>query len=75
MASKNTLINKEAKRKEANIEKVFFINEKTGRTEYNKQCKQCKKKCKQSYRVEVAYCPHYESRNIRAERVSKQAKA
>ena len=31
--------------------------------EYNDRCKECKKKCKQSSKVQLVYCPDYEKIN------------
>ena len=42
-------------------EMAFFIHPKTGFVTYNGKCKTCiHDDCKQSYRVKIIRCPHYE---------------
>lgn len=38
----------------------FFINPKTDNVTFHPKCAGCKWDCKQSYRVELVRCPHYE---------------
>ena len=37
---------------------AFFLNDR-GRRSYNEICLHCMRKCKQSFRAVVMYCPHY----------------
>jgi len=41
-------------------EMAFFIRPKTGYVTYNKMCLDCVHECKQSYRVDIVVCRHYE---------------
>lgn len=41
-------------------EMAFFIHPKTGYVTYNEKCKDCIHDCKQSYRVEIVRCKHYQ---------------
>lgn len=40
----------------------FFLNEKE-KAAYNKKCKECRNKCKQSFRAVIVRCPNYNPRN------------
>ncbi len=42
------------------LEWAFFLGE-NGRRKYNKVCKGCAHPCKQSFRVVLISCPHYQS--------------
>ena len=42
------------------LEWAFFLGE-DGRRKYNKICKGCAHPCKQSFRVVLISCPHYQS--------------
>ena len=42
------------------LEWAFFLGE-NGRRKYNKICKGCAHPCKQSFRVVLITCPHYQS--------------
>lgn len=39
----------------------IFLDDR-GRMSYNKQCRNCVRECKQSYRVDIVYCPIYKSK-------------
>lgn len=45
--------------KQRKIEWAIFLNAKN-RITYNKLCLQCRKDCKQSFRVKVIDCPKFE---------------
>ena len=46
-------------------EMAFFIHPKTCFVTYNKKCLRCiHDDCKQSYRVQVVFCPTYEKKEI-----------
>jgi hypothetical protein len=47
--------------KRAKQEWSFFIGE-NGRRQYNLQCRQCQRECKQSFRAEIVCCPVYHSK-------------
>jgi hypothetical protein len=40
----------------------FFINAKTGKIRHNKKCLRCTGDCKQSYRVKIIACKHFENK-------------
>jgi hypothetical protein len=43
---------------------AFFINQKTGKVQYNKKCKRCiHVDCKQSYRVEIVRCRNFTTKD------------
>ena len=42
-----------------------FFQKEDGETAYHEQCLNCKKGCKQSFRVTVCYCPKYKSTLLR----------
>lgn len=37
-----------------------FFSDESGEVQYNDKCMQCKKKCKQSYRASIKYCPRFQ---------------
>lgn len=41
----------------------FFINPKTGRRQYNRKCRRCRKACKQSCRAEIVQCTRYAAKS------------
>jgi len=47
----------------------FFIDPKTGRRTYNKQCLKCVHDCKQSYKAQLIDCPKYLSKRQKAKKV------
>lgn len=41
---------------------IFFKNNK-GEVCYNEKCEECSKKCKQSYRAQIIFCPTINQNN------------
>ena len=44
------------------VDEWQFFRKPSGHVAYNKKCLHCKRKCKQSYRVEIIRCPLFEKR-------------
>ena len=40
-------------------ENDFYINKKTNKIEYNKQCQNCANNCKQSFQTTILNCNNY----------------
>lgn len=43
----------------------FWIPYENGKREFNIFCKHCSRECKQSFRVEIINCPHYDGGSLK----------